>query len=124
MVDERKVPLFDVSVYFFTDRQESKDFINTKTTKAVGVEEKQMDNCKGCCYWVTDAEGMPHRLMCVFDGGMNTAIHEAVHMAWITLDYCCVKITQRNDEPLAYLSAWLAEQMVMKLFPPDPEATQ
>jgi hypothetical protein len=38
----------------------------------------------------------------------NNITHEAIHAAINILDYCGVKTTVDNDEPLAYLAGWIA----------------
>lgn len=123
-IHERRVPLLGVFVYMIDTVADAKAFINQLTTLPPGEEEKQVDQCKGVFYAVTDAEGMQYRMMCVFDGLLNTAAHEAVHTAWATVTYCSIKITESNHEVMAYLAAWLTEEMVLILFPPEPVVVQ
>lgn len=104
------IPVFEVDVYFVTDKAEAKAFIQEHSV--VEDDGDAVDGAVGACYNVTDKEGRHHRMMCVFDGRTNTIIHEAVHMAWMTLDHCGVKTGQANQEPLAFLAAWLAEEMM------------
>lgn len=105
----KTIPVYDVDVYLVTDREEGKAFIRERST--IKGEDTNLDDCRGVCYTVTDADGANHRLMCVFEGGAPIAVHEAVHMAWMVLKTCRVRVSQTNDEPLAYLTAYLATEM-------------
>ena len=111
MIVVRKVPLFEVNTYFITTLAEAKEYV--RANGDTEGEESAFDNTKGCCYTLALKSGGEQRLMCIFDdGNINTIIHEAVHMAGMTLKYCSINYSNKNDEPLAYLTAWFAEEMM------------
>ncbi|AXF51336.1 hypothetical protein WELLINGTON_208 [Erwinia phage Wellington] len=41
----------------------------------------------------------------------NTVAHEAVHAAWRTLEWVGIKATVDNQEALAYLVGWVAQEI-------------
>ena len=71
---------------------------------------------------VRDATGKELRMLCVFDGNVNTVVHESTHMAWMILKYVSIKISQSNDEPIAFMTAYLAEEMLKFLDEQKEEA--
>ena len=82
---------------------------------SIAHDASGLDHTKGICCTVEEPNGYLHRIMCVFDGDFNTVIHEAVHMAGLTLQHVGVKFGPNNDEPLAYLAAWIAERFVFEM---------
>lgn len=105
-----RIPLLDVDVYFVTTVQEARDFILSHSSDEADLDG--VANAVGSCPVIIDADGRNYRMMCVFDGTINTVVHEAVHMAWIVMRYCSIKVGKANEEPMAYTSAWLAETML------------
>ena len=109
MIQCRTIPIFDVDIYLVSSMEEARTFIKGKNPDE---DTSILDGCVGICYTVTDATQKNHRMLCVFDGEPNTVVHESVHMARIVLKYCGVRFTQAQDEPLAYMVAWLADEML------------
>lgn len=113
-VKKVKVPIFEVFIYLVNDVQDAKDLIQRlSATPDPTVDE--IAPWRGFCHSVTDEAGREHRMMCVFDREttLNTTIHEAVHAAWMMLRYCSMKVRpDSGEEPLAYLTAWFAEEML------------
>ena len=106
----KHVPLYGVKTWFVTTLEEALELVDELS----GGEDDGCDllQTKGVCYIVVEPDGHQSRLYCVFDGTRDTAIHEAVHMAWMTLRYVHVNVTYAHDEPLAYLTAWMADEML------------
>ena len=107
----RTIPIYDVDIYLATDLAEAKTFVREKSFMEFD-EAKNLDRCRGVCYTVTDNLGRDYRMLCVFEGGLPIIVHECVHMAWIILRTCGVRISPSNDEPLAYLTAWLVGEFL------------
>ncbi len=108
MIAHRTVPIFDVDIHLFNDRAEARGFMRDHSPD---WESQAVDTARGCC--ITQP-GNP-RMLCVFDGGLAVATHESVHMAWAILQECGVRVTAANDEPLAYLAAWINQQVAQFL---------
>lgn len=106
----KHVPLYGVKTWFVTTLPEALELVDELS----GGEDDgtMLLHTKGVCYIVCEPDGHENRMYCVFDGTRDTAIHEAVHMAWMTLHYVNVKVTYMHDEPLAYLTAWMADEML------------
>ena len=109
MIVCRTIPIYDSDVYLCTNLAEGKAFIRSKSVTK--DEDTNLDDCRGICYTL-NAEGKAHWMMCVFEGGLPIIVHESVHMAWMVLKHCGVRVSQTNDEPLAYLTSWLVQEML------------
>lgn len=48
---------------------------------------------------------------CVEEADANTIAHEAVHAAWRCLQWVGITVTVDNQEALAYLVGWMAQQI-------------
>lgn len=105
----KRIPILGVFITFATTREEARAFAASKdpSEKLEGLE-----TCHGMVTFVTDAQGLQHRIMMVFANDLNTVVHESVHAAWLTCRYCSIKASSSNEEPMAYLTAWLVEQMM------------
>ena len=101
------IPVFDVDVLLFRDRDEAKAFFLTHTPND---DPRSIGSSHGVC--ITDDR---YRMLCVFDGGIPIAAHESVHMAWAILKECGVRVSASNDEPLAYLTAWILNEVLIFL---------
>jgi hypothetical protein len=113
-----RVPILDSDVFFSNDEADTRAFV-----ARFSADKSDMDICdrtRGLIYTVIDREGNHRRILCVFDGDLNTVVHESVHMAVRILDNCEIKTSKENHEILAYLTAWLTETM-LKLFPIVPK---
>ena len=99
------VPVFDVYVHLFKDRTEAKAFFQERCPD--DPDTRSLETARGVTITNDNC-----RMLCVFDGGMPIAAHESVHMAWAILKECGVKVNAANDEPLAYLTAWLLTETV------------
>lgn len=53
----------------------------------------------------------------------NTVAHEAVHVAWRCLQHAGVKASVNNQEPLAYLVGWIADE-ITKFVKPHQKAAR
>lgn len=107
------IPVYEQKTHFFTSLEEAKNYVRQVSN---GKDDSSgLDHTKGICCTVDEPNGYRHRMMCVFDGDPNTVIHEAVHMAGLTLQHVGVKFGPNNDEPLAYLTAWLAERFLFEM---------
>lgn len=95
------VPIFDIDIHVFTDRDEAKAFHATRCPSEPVPEE--LDASRGVC--ITNEKC---RMLCVFEPAPHIIVHESVHMAWEILAECRIKTNQANDEPLAYLASWLS----------------
>ena len=103
------VPLFDVHLTLIDSTQDAEAFVREHSAEHVIMDE--LLKCRGFYMPVTDAQGKEHRMLCVFDKEttMDTAVHESVHAAWAILRHCSVRVKPISDEePLAYLTAWIA----------------
>jgi hypothetical protein len=114
MILTRKIPIFDVEINFIDTPEDAIELINRlSATPDPCVDEVKV--WRGFCHTVTDAKGKDHRMMCVFDREttLNTVVHESVHAAWMMLRHCSMKVAPNNgEEPLAYMTAWFAEEML------------
>lgn len=113
-VKEIEVPLLDVIVYLINSKEDA-----DRLVREVSGGEGSLERCVGCSHVEEDKDGRKHRMLCVFDGSRNTAVHESVHMARIILEHCSIQWSAKNDEPLAYLAGWLSEQVLDYLASPD-----
>lgn len=56
-----------------------------------------------------------HILVTIFDATLpydiNTICHESVHIVNIVFEHAGIPISTDNDEPFAYLTGWVAEQI-------------
>lgn len=121
MIVCRRVPVLDVDVYYINSREDAIQFVLEHDRYNVGsdAERVEMTTCQGCCRVAEDASGKKHRMLCVFEGGLNTLAHESVHMAWILMRYCAIKADAKNEEPMAYVAAWLTSDMWATMAIPD-----
>lgn len=110
MTEPVRIPVLDVNVYFFYDRDTAIQFI--KDNSSSEDEWKVLEKSMGVCYELDAKDGYTYRMMCVFDGERNTAIHEAVHMAWFIIHHCGMRVARDNHEILAYLTAWIADRAI------------
>lgn len=53
----------------------------------------------------------------------NTVAHEAVHAAWRCLEHVGAKASVKNQEPLAYLVGWIADE-ITKFVKPHQKAAR
>lgn len=111
----RTVPILSVDYYLVTSKEAATEFIRD-TSADVDADLEQINRTVGASLVVMDREGRSHRMLCVFDGTLNTAVHESTHMARIILDWCSIRWTKAHDEPLAYLVAWLADEMMETIY--------
>lgn len=83
------------------------------TSKFLGREE--MDKCSALCVYPEilgfSGNNIPDVVMAFFDYSTNTLAHECVHAANYILSNVQVEITPDNDEALAYLVGWLAQEV-------------
>lgn len=109
-----EIPIFCVKITMINSVEDTKAFINEHSAvKDPTVNDIAM--WRGFCHSVTDTAGKEHRIMCIFDREdiLNTVVHEAVHAAWMTLRYCSMVVKpDTGEEPLAYMTAWLADEMM------------
>jgi len=109
------VPLYDVWVYFATDREDVKAFIRENSV-TVDTDLADMKTCRGCTTTIEGKTGDMYRVLCVFDDDFDTLVHEAVHLALVTMKHIGIKFSPSNEETLANLTAWIVVEFT-KQFP-------
>jgi len=110
------IPIYDVHLYLVDDPADARKFVEEHSAEAQDLDS--LLQCRGLCHEIVDTKGDVRRMLCVFDreDTASTAIHEAVHAAWMTLRHCGVRVRANTDEePLAYLTAWIACEVVRLL---------
>ena len=107
------IPVFDVNVHMTNSREDAKAFL--RQWSSAGDEDKVDAPDRGFCDMPINEKGLPKWLMCCFEGGLPILVHEAVHMAGMTLKRIGVPVSvPRNDEALAYLTAYLVEEFLRR----------
>lgn len=101
-----RVPLYGVEIIVCPTKQDaekemwvgvlSDNFMAQVTT---GVDDKSGIECVAIIFRSLD------------DYNTETLAHECVHAAWRTLELVGVKCGVDNQEPLAYLTGWIARQV-------------
>ena len=104
------MPIFESSVHMITSKEEAQAFL--KQHSDAPDDSREWVNILGFSQEITDANGMVRHVLCVFDGTVNTAIHESVHMAQEKMLHLGLKQKPRADEILACFTAWLSDQMI------------
>lgn len=104
------VPLYGMKIRLVTTRDEATALVEQISG---GMDDGgSFDEFAGCCYPVTTPQGQVGFILAVFDDNRNTAIHESIHMARMILEHVQVRWSPKLDEPLAYLAAWIADEML------------
>lgn len=104
------MPIFESSVHLITTKEEARAFLQEHSEAP--EDEAEWSNFLGFSQAITDGSGTVRHVLCVFDGTLNTAIHEATHMAQEKMVHLNLKQKPRADEILAYFTAWLTEEML------------
>lgn len=110
MIKQVLIPILDCYIYLVTDKASARKFLEEN---AHDPDPTIFDRAEGVCYVAVDEDNNHHRMMCVFAESTNAVVHESVHAAWMTLQHCGLKATPSNHEMLAYVAAWLADEMLM-----------
>lgn len=106
---EFQVPMYRVVVRIYPTKEElAKDC-------QPGVEAVEDGNWGACVDVLTDDEsGLPTVVMTFLNEDyhrLSIAAHESVHAAWAVLGLAGVKSNIKNQEPLAYLTEHIFEQV-------------
>lgn len=112
MIRRVVMPIFESSVYMITTQDEARVFISEHCENP---DNENWSDFLGFAHEITDSDGKTRHVLAVFDGSVNTAIHEATHMAQTKMKHLGLKLRVVNDETLAYFTAWLAEAMMSLL---------
>lgn len=97
-----KVPLYDVSFWLAPDVD---SFVN--------VTGDEPDKSYAACAGVAPNGNF---IVGFFEPPtINTICHESVHMAGIICDYVGIRADWNNDEPLAYLTGYIADKIYSAL---------
>lgn len=102
---EVKVPLYGVTFMCFPTKEAE--------TKFLGYEDMNDDFAAHVCINKSN-EGISYVSMAFRDldsYGAECLAHESVHAAWRILELVGVKASVDNQEPLAYLTGWIARQV-------------
>lgn len=95
---------YDIDLYFFLDFKEYKNYCDKNDIET-------WENVKGITHNQQDGTV----IVGVFDGSINTLVHELAHVAIYTFDYIGSKICEETEEPFAYFMGFLAEKLVKEL---------
>ena len=104
------MPIFESSIHMITTQDEARAFLEQHSESPDGLPE--WVNLLGFSQEITDAKGMVRHVLCVFDGTVNTAIHESVHTAQRKMLHLNLKQKPSEDETLACFTAWISDQMI------------
>lgn len=109
------VPLYDVHVYFANSKEDVEHFIREKSS-TIDDDLEALERCRGECLEVIGRDGCHHRIMMVFDGDLDTVVHESVHMAVRIMLAVGIGFAKNNEETVANLAGWCATEM-LRSFP-------
>lgn len=113
MLIEKKVPLYGWEFAMSDSREDSKAYLESHDC----IDSSVMDqSIEGIAIRVYDASGESWRLMGVFNHDIGTVAHEALHTAYGMCSKAGLKVSQGNDETLAYMVGWLVSEFI-KTFP-------
>lgn len=112
------MPIFESSIHMITTKEEAREFIAIHSDAADDYSE--WVNFCGFAHEITDKSGVTRHVLCVFDGTLNTTVHECTHMAQKKMKHLNLKQKPEDDEILAYFTAWLVEEM-LRLINEDKE---
>lgn len=102
------VPLYGGMVYFCGTREEFAQVYDYMTTSSQG--EDMAWDCLGCVAPLVNPDNAAAYIVGVFDGEMNTFVHELGHLAIEVLDRAGCPIDNHTSEAFCYLIGALAEQ--------------
>jgi hypothetical protein len=109
------VPLYDVYVYFANQKEDVEDFIRSKSS-TIDDDLEALERCRGECLEVIGRDGSHCNIMMVFDGDLDTVVHESVHMASRIMLAVGIGFARNNEETVANLAGWCAVSM-LRSFP-------
>ncbi len=111
-----RVPLFNFSVYFSNDIDETTRFVekNCGDEKTLNTIKDALEDSLGVTITFNDKEDRFTRVLGVFNGEVGTAAHESVHVAYSIIRGAGIDITEENHEVLAYLTDWLLTQFMKR----------
>jgi len=115
MTHERlTIPIFDICVDLFDDREEAQAFFRESHPEE--EESKPIASARGVCITSPTC-----RMVCIFDPDLNIIAHESTHLAGAILKELGIKISISNDEMLAYLVGWLTVRISQFANQPEQE---
>lgn len=101
------VPLYGGLVYFCTSEDDFAQVYDYMTSADRGYQ--MTEGCLGCVCPLTNEDGQAAYVVGVFDGGMNTYVHELGHLAIEVLDRAGCPIDNHTSEAFCYLIGALTE---------------
>ena len=100
------VPIFDMDVFLFTDREEAKVFAHEGSLD--NPHDRVLETARGCYLTSYSCK----RMLCIFDPITRIIAHECVHVANGVIGEVGIKTSPANDELHAYMVGWLVEEVL------------
>jgi hypothetical protein len=107
------IPIFNCEIILINDTFETiqKEFSETYPDLSHLIENRFDGR-----YWVIEYNGIVTRYILMCDGyNTGNVYHESLHAAGEILHICGIKTDHNNDEMLAYLMEYIAEQILIIL---------
>lgn len=96
------VPIYGIRIFMSNNLEDTRRYFASH-----GGDPEDCEKALGLCNVFRDKRNDIHRVIAVFDGKQGTLAHECVHMSWIILQACAVRIGPDNHEAQATLVDWL-----------------
>lgn len=103
-------PIYGWNIFLFVDRKRWARFSAKQSATDMAHRQDEAADSAGITLCRTEAHEL---ILGIFDGEPGTLSHEAVHAANYMLAGANVKITNENDEALAYLVGWLVDECIV-----------
>lgn len=106
-----KIPIYNFEFKFIYGTQEE---IFAYFLARFPELKDELDDFNGR-YWVIEKDNRKYRYFIIREGLEQYIHHEALHAAWEILDHVGVVVSADNDEPLAYLMDYIANEITKKI---------
>lgn len=98
------IPIYEQVIYLFDSFKDHDRWVQ----KYLGCDHEARDIVGAVDYYENE-EGTIIVTLTVQDKDIFTVLHESIHAAWEVLGKAGVKVDSDNQEPLAYLSEYIAK---------------
>lgn len=112
-----KIPIYDQTILFFDSDKDIYKFCKKEKRELTCHHAESIEGCVGQV-GILPKETLPNGeqvgdlYMLVSDKSINTVIHESVHAALYLCNHIGITVDIENQEPYAYLSAYIATQYI------------
>lgn len=98
-------PLFRVQVHLFSTAEDYRKYTGDSMSANFAAQASTVENLR------TGISSVCIAFLNTDEFTANTVTHECVHAAWRVLRLVGIEVTHDNNEPLAYVAGWMAEEV-------------